>query len=387
MNSDKSRKNHWLDSWHVSPSVNQNYDFIDGLRGIAILMVIACHAIYAQEKPFFWHQFVLGFVGELGKGVLLFFVLSGFLISLPFWHRKAKALDPVPSGYAWRRFWKIYPPLALSVLLLTPFYIFWKGGSGLYLDAAVRWLSGVAFLYPVNGEFNPVMWSLVVEIHFYAVLPLLFWLCRRLSARTCLWLVPLVLFVVPMIIRLVTGAAPTYAPVVSDPWCTGLVFFCLGVWAGGLEGLKIWNKKWHRIGHWAWALLIVGLIGLTYFKLRGGPAGAAYGVSEMIFVLGCGGLLCYAASSTEYQVGWLCSPCLRWCGIVSYEWYLFHQPLLLWSRHFFGPAQGGYLKYACIIGVPILGSLLFAALIYRWFSLPILRFGRQRRSARKQSVA
>jgi len=45
------------------------------------------------------------------------------------------------------------------------------------------------------------------------------------------------------------------------------------------------------------------------------------------------------------------------------------------------------LKYAVILGVPVLASLLVAAVVYRCFSLPILRFGRQRRSARKQDAA
>jgi len=387
MSSSRPPKKHWLEAWHVSPSANQNYDFIDGLRGIAILMVIACHAIYAKEQPGFSRQFGLNVVGELGKGVLLFFVLSGFLISLPFWQRKVKGGESIPAGYTWRRFWKIYPPLALSVVLLTPFYIWWKGQPGLFLPAALQWLTGAAFLHPVSGEFNPVMWSLVVEIHFYAILPLLFWSCRRFAARTCLWLIPSVFLVVPLALRAMTGAAPTYAPVVGDPWCTGLVFFSLGVLAGGFEGLKIWNHRWGKYGHPAWGLMMVGLVAMAWVRTTGGPAVNAYGVFEALFVLGCGGLLCYAASDVQGKRRWLCSPWLRWCGIVSYEWYLFHQPMLLWSRHFFGPAQGGYLKYAVILGVPVLASLLVAAVVYRCFSLPILRFGRQRRSARKQDAA
>ena len=54
-----------------------------------------------------------------------------------------------------------------------------------------------------------------------------------------------------------------------------------------------------------------------------------------------------------------------------------------WSREFFGPADGGILKYLVIIGVPLVASLTLSALVYRRFSLPILKHGRARKSAGK----
>ena len=175
----------------MDPSANRNYDFIDGLRGLAILMVVACHYCYAKEPTSVIGRWLLNFSGTLGMGVNLFFTLSGFLISWPFWKRKVNRSEQlIPPGYGWRRFWKIYPPLALSVLLLTPCFIVWMG-------------------------------------------------------------------------------------------------------------------------------------------------------------------------------------------------YLFHQPMIYWSREIFGGANGGIFKYAIIIGVPLVTSLAVAALIYKNFSLPILKYGRSQKSAQK----
>src|SRR5579871_180197 len=138
-----SEKKHWLDSWHVKPSANRDYNFIDGLRGVAILMVIVAHAFYINPNAGSAVKMAGGIIGTGGYGVWLFFVLSGFLIAWPFWKRKVAASEHVlPGGYFQRRFWKIYPPLALSILILTPFFMFLMDpefGTS-FLLVALRWL-------------------------------------------------------------------------------------------------------------------------------------------------------------------------------------------------------------------------------------------------------
>ena len=369
----------------MDPSANRNYDFIDGLRGLAILMVVACHYCYAKEPTSVAGRWLLNFTGTLGMGVNLFFTLSGFLISWPFWKRKVNRSEQlIPPGYGWRRFWKIYPPLALSVLLLTPCFIVWMGHAPLFLLTAAQWLTGLAFLMPVSGKFNPVMWSLVVEIHFYLVLPLLFLLTKRLSAKTCLWVIFTCLFAVPMWLQHVTGLAPTLSPEINDPFCIGLGSFCFGVGLAGVDRLQLWNARWGRLGDAGWLTMLCGLVGLAWVRLN--PAGHAAITASLFglsFNLGTGLLLCYAAAPENPRVRWLCAPWLRWCGIISYEWYLFHQPMIYWSREISGGANGGIFKYVIIIGVPLVLSLAVAALIYKKFSLPILQYGRAQKSAQK----
>jgi peptidoglycan/LPS O-acetylase OafA/YrhL len=315
----------------------------------------------------------------------LFFTLSGFLISWPFWKRKANGSESViPPGYGWRRFWKIYPPLALSVLLLTPCFILWMGHAPLFLITAGQWLTGLAFLMPVSGKLNPVMWSLVVEIHFYLILPLLFLLTKPLSARTCLWTISLFIFAVPTTIQGITGQAPTFSPEISDPFFTGLSAFCLGVFLAGIDTLKIWNKGWARVADFGWGVLLCGLLGLAWVRVHPQVnTGIAPHFFHWVFMLGTGCLLCYATNPKCPRAQWLCAPWLRWCGIISYEWYLFHQPMIYWSREFFGGAGGGLFKYAFILGVPLVLSLTISALVYALFSLPILKYGRARKSAEK----
>jgi len=374
-----------LDSWHVDPSANRNYDFIDGLRGLAILMVLICHSVYARDHQDVVGRSILAFTGTLGRGVDLFFTLSGFLISWPFWKRKAnRDAALMPKGYGWRRFWKIYPPLALSILLLTPCYILIYSASEPFLPAAAQWLAGLAFVMPVSGALNPVMWSLVVEVHFYVVLPLLFLLTKPLPARTCLWVISLFLLVVPTLVSALTGIHAEFAPQIKDPYCLGLGSFCFGVAVAGVDALKLWDKRWIKIGDAGWFIMLAGLVGLAW--AQSGSAGQAtllQGVFNKFYALGTGCLLCYAASPDNSRMRWLCTPWLRWFGIISFEWYLFHQPMITWGRHFFGPANGNPLKYALIMVVPFIASLIVAACVYRLFSLPILKYGRARKSAHR----
>ena len=369
----------------MDPSGNRNFDFIDGLRGLAILMVVACHYFYATAPTSVAGRFLLNFAGTLGLGVNLFFTLSGFLISWPFWKRKVNHSDSlIPPGYGWRRFWKIYPPLALSVLLLTPCFIIWMGHAPLFLRTAAQWLTGLAFLTPVSGKFNPVMWSLVVEIHFYLVLPLLFLLTKPLSPKVCLGVIFTFLFTVPLWLQSATGLGPTFYPEINDPFFIGLGAFCFGVGVAGLDHLKLWNTRWGRLGDAGWLVMLCGLIGLAWTRLN--PASHAEIVSKLFgltFNLGTGLLLCYAADPENSRVRWLCTPWLRWCGIISYDWYLFHQPMIYWSREIFGGAGGNVFKYIVIIGMPLVLSLALSALIYKKFSLPILQYGRAKKSAQK----
>src|ERR1044072_9709124 len=77
-------RKHWLDAWHVAPSTNRDYDFIDGLRGVAILMVAASHHFYINPNSGVLMHSVGRVIGSVGHAVFLFYARSGFLISCAF---------------------------------------------------------------------------------------------------------------------------------------------------------------------------------------------------------------------------------------------------------------------------------------------------------------
>jgi len=141
---------------------------LDVLRGIAVLMVVICHYYLGVDA----HSPVGTF---LGRGVDLFFVLSGFLISgLLF--SEYKATGSINLKRFWiRRGFKIYPPFysfifataVASVLLLHRF--------------PLQLLSDVFFVQNYTSRVWIYTWSIAVEEHFYFALPLLLLLLIRLG--------------------------------------------------------------------------------------------------------------------------------------------------------------------------------------------------------------
>ncbi|MGE0885064.1 MAG: acyltransferase family protein [Blastocatellales bacterium] len=174
---------------------------VDGLRFIAIGIVVFHHlvSIYLPvsgrvqqiRTTADWFAAVdqswlipLAYCGHFG--VNLFFVISGFILALPFAKRAFNDL-PAPDlkSYYLRRVTRIEPPYVICLLLLFFFHWLDKGD-------AVSWIPNLlASIFYVHGMFyghesvvNGVAWSLEIEIQFYLMVPLLVRIFRIRSART-----------------------------------------------------------------------------------------------------------------------------------------------------------------------------------------------------------
>lgn len=165
---------------------------LDGLRGVAILLVILSHA----HVPMFEGAFY---------GVDLFFVLSGFLITsllLQEWQRH-QALDY--WRFYRRRFYRLMPALMLFLgvyCLVAP--LLWPGLTDVYSDSLVSLLYladyGIAFFDSPDTILH--MWSLSVEEHFYLIWPPLLALLLRHTGQGRLWRPILGLFLLALTWRL-----------------------------------------------------------------------------------------------------------------------------------------------------------------------------------------
>jgi len=332
---------------------------VQGLRGIAVLLVVLYHA---------------GVPGLTGGfvGVDVFFVISGFLITgllvreamttgrvafARFYARRARRLLPaalfvtvvVVLGTLW-----IYPPMEQREIVSS------ARAASLYMSN--HWLAGRSVDYLSGGqESNPLlhMWSLAVEEQFYFVWPLVVALGMRLGgARRCAQAIAAL-----SAASLVACVAMTWH---SQPWAFFVMPFRAWEFGAGalvqvalVRGLCFDNEAWPRLVGW----LGLALVGASAVLL---DTSLLYpGLWALAPTIGTAGVLLGLYTSKRGVGPLLAAAPLRVVGDLSYSWYLWHWPFLVACRVLMPQAS------AAVTAVVVLLSLGAAAASYRWVEGPI----------------
>ncbi len=279
----------------VAPSSGQHWDLLDGLRGLAILMVVFCHGVFANPQGAGWMNWLAYLASGGHLGVQVFFVLSGFLIAYPFCRARAgdTAAWYVP-GYVTRRLLKIVPPFYLTIVLLCAGY-FWRYRDMDYVTTGAKWAVGIPHLFYVAHPFNWSFWSLWAEIGFYVLLPLAFWLTRGRGMWFCAGAFALLLFSVPPVTRALSWPAPGqpghYMLYLAGRFPNALTNFSWGVlfaaiYAANRQDLARW-RRWARLGYIGAALLPGTLLLYMVLAHRAGNLGLGRVQNEwMLFLSG-----------------------------------------------------------------------------------------------------
>lgn len=318
----------------AGPSV-KHVPALDGVRGLAILMVLVFHLMLFNDRSGSRFGDMLASIRGLGwTGVDLFFVLSGFLIT-------GILYDTVSDSryfrsFYMRRFLRIFPLyygfLFVLLVLTHPFHIAWGGRQYVLLT----YTQNTGLWFPVT-DFRPGrmadldhFWSLAVEEQFYLFWPLLVLLVRK--RRPLIWLT-LALSGAALALRIVfylRGASPDTifmaTPLRMD---TLLLGGCLAL---VLRGNRDWiPRRWMIPAALAAAVAIVAYT-LHYrgSDMRAGFFGATF--SYLVIALGGVALLVSALdeSSIAHRVfGW---QILRSLGKYSYGIYVLH----IFVAHLFG---------------------------------------------------
>jgi hypothetical protein len=169
------------------PLLSHRDTTVDGLRGIAAMLVVLRHVLRADVFGYRWfHAFSLG-----NMGVHLFFVISGFVIGALLTNQRSDL--PTLARFMARRLVRLTPPyyaaIALAIVLLQLYGRAYPRGG--YLDVRPDLLlCSLAYVcYPLNLPlYLNVGWSLEIEVQFYLIACLLVPLAVSLGTRMA-WLI------------------------------------------------------------------------------------------------------------------------------------------------------------------------------------------------------
>lgn len=307
---------------------------LDGLRGIAILLVLACH-----------------FTGEPfggAYGVDLFFVLSGFLITALLLEERAAAGRIRLGGFYVRRARRLLPALAAMLCCYLVYNtILGRDALGTVAEYGL-YFGNVYFVVTHQPDATGLghLWSLAEEEQFYLLWPLLLLLVVR-AKRPLYWVAALAVALIVYRFALILGGASMHrlyrAP---DTHSEGLV---LGA------ALAFLRQQGFVAGEWA------GKLGLA-LTIPAVVAGV-WNFGLPVFELGALLLVAAAVSDTSLAKAFSLRP-LVWIGALSYSLYLWHFPVL-WAFH----------DHNRVLALGI--SFMLAWLSYRYIEQPF----RRRRSA------
>lgn len=152
--------------------VRERLDILDGLRGIAIALVVWYHIALVSGQAFGPFDFIAR-SGYLG--VDLFFFISGFCLFYPY-ARAGIEGRPMPTTRRFfeRRILKIVPSYLVALFV---FAIVYRTQFASPADAAIQLISHLTFLHTLNpatyGAISGPLWTIGVEVQFYLLFPLI----------------------------------------------------------------------------------------------------------------------------------------------------------------------------------------------------------------------
>ena len=288
---------------------------LDGLRAVAVVLVLLNHARQTKGFP---DIPVLHWIGHAGAiGVEVFFVLSGFLITTLMLREQDRTGELNLTGFYWRRLLRIAP--AYVTLLLAVAALQWLGVSQV---APRDWFAAITmtmnFVHRPAWELGHA-WSLSIEEHFYLLWPLAFVMTPRKWHVAPLASCIAVCFVARWIVLVVF---PEWTPM-SENWTfTRLDTIALGCLLAFVARQRTWRDRLDRVTAWwpAILLVLVGSLAVSHLSAKW-TVGIAFLLNGV-----CIALLVWAATRSSPK--WLNGRAISAVGVGSYSLYLWQQLFL-----------------------------------------------------------
>jgi len=364
----------------IVPSEVRAHRFIelDSLRGIAAWVVAFGHFTMLWNSTA-WYGWInrspmrIVFAGH--EAVILFFVLSGFVLSIPM----SGNHPPRYGAFLLKRFCRLYLPYAAGVVLATTGCLFLHGTISTRNPILNQVWASKPTLGLVAGHLltttqslsalNPILWTLVVEIRVSILFPLLFWVVRRVRPAALLGAIAVLSGGLPLVPHGISFMARVISPTYIALFAMGILLWhhlpAVSQFLGRISGRG-------RVGALLLSLVcLLGPLALDAWLERPIPF-SIYQLADIVSGAGAAGLLACAIQPGGFR-HFLHGPVLVRLGALSYSTYLMHPIVLFLLIHLFY----GRFPFYYLLPVYLGGAYLVSELFHKFVDQPSVALGRR----------
>ena len=326
---------------------------IDILKAISLISVIIYH-FYEYKGTYI--------------GVILFFVISGYLITEVLYER-----DDSYFSFIKRRYNKIFPPLiAVLTFSYLAFYYFYNYISEKLIYSSLSSLFGVSNLYQIytgmsyferSGDLFPLLhtWSLSIEIQFYVLFPFLIYLFKKIK------LDKKIVIAVIMLLSFISAGLMFYKEYMN--YDISAIYYgtdtrIFSIFMGSAfyflfkdRDLEKEKQKLNTISYICLGIIVVIILSVDYLSKSN-----YYGFLFLISILGS------FMTVTSLKTGFLDfeNPIVNYLaklGEHSYVYYLWQYPLMIFSLEFF---KWSDIDYNYTVGIQVIILIVLSEISYEF---------------------
>lgn len=371
--------NYWVRTFRRSTSSKNFIPEIDGLRFLAIATVVVFHFHFLLWRHLdgkvlmdvetsgiltagWW-------LSRMDLGVKLFFGISGFILSIPFFNQYwfgGRKVDL--KNYFIRRLTRLEPPFLVAITAFFCVHIGLLGAS--FLDLLPNYLATIFYVHTlIFNEYsviNPVTWSLETEVQFYLLIPFLAaWVLGPNSSKLKAILIGLFLFLGSIYLRGYYLSHGTFGMIANitgffSHFLVGIVF----------AYLYLKKNRWLIKKNWVWDLVgFCSLMGIFYwYKPQAGF------INQVLFNISI--FVLFVAAFKSWVLNWFFTR--SWVYLIGgmcYSIYLLHLPFFgltsqLAQKYIFGNTFS--LNFWIYLFPVLIGLMIISSVFYLLIEKPCM---------------